>query len=460
MSKLSINNELYSAAAGIYSTNSLFARFDSMSDLRIDEGDPSPGALPTHIHEYVHYLHNISTTSGIKIIQLSHAVICSASLFLIKGTDGIDTNINELSNGKDIKSFIDEMNYLYGETIEIDHWGSKKQNEWEFGELSTYTPNTKTDFFSYKIKIAKKSPKNVSVILKIGLNFITEGVAYEVEREVFKEGGGLQKDLDSQTPGLPYLAYEHLVNYIVRRETTAVERIKIGNTALMHPSPSQGFVDACRELSKGASELDLYNKKMIGFFKLFLESELFDVLQKYYSHTHKLLEPFKQYVSIIKSTSEKRVIHPHLELIFVGKNTTGKKMNPSCFLSLSSNIAEHCIIQEKIGSKATIHMVGNRTSLAAKDENEVTWFYVLCAAIHFIQQHLKTDGTVEKTDSIKKKNCPFSGACEVEISNGHPQECKEYPWRVTQKVENGACWYSAGVKSITPASVQNSQHKI
>ncbi|MDP3423383.1 MAG: hypothetical protein Q8S32_06445 [Burkholderiaceae bacterium] len=455
MSKLSIDDQLYSASIGIYCTNSLFTRFASIADLSATEDDPYPCALPTHIHEYVHYLHNISTKAGVRLIYLTHCAIFLASHFLIKGENGIDVQSEDSGWSEDFRFFINNLNYIYGEFNEIEFDPSTKSSHWKFSNLSTYTPIIETPFFSYQVTVSENFSKKRTGVLRIGLTFITEGVAYEVEREVWKDNGCLSNDIDKATPTFPYLAYEHLVNYIVGRQTTAIERIKIGNAALMHESPSQGFVDACLALKKGVHILGEYHAKMIKELQDFSNAkinEMFDELEKFYSRTDKLLAPFQHYASIIKSTVKKRISHPDIESIFIHKNATEKNITPSCFLGLSSNVAEHCIIQEKSNSKATIDIIGDRTSLAASTIDP-TWFYVLCSAIHFIQHHFKTDGTVEKTSNLREKKCPFSGACEAEASYNNPDVCKRFPWRFVPKDRHQSCWYSAGIKSITPEKI-------
>lgn len=121
MSKISIDDQLYSASVGIYSTNSLFSRFKSEADLRIDENDAYPGALPTHVHEFVHYLHNISTTSGIKLIILTHGAVFIASQYLLGYEHEINVSSKDSEQNNDVKYFIDRLNYIYGEFKEAPY---------------------------------------------------------------------------------------------------------------------------------------------------------------------------------------------------------------------------------------------------------------------------------------------------------------------------------------------------
>ena len=58
---------LNSSAVGRYWAHSFFIRMHSLADLRLVEGDATPGAVPAQVHEYVHYLHNVSSSEGLHL---------------------------------------------------------------------------------------------------------------------------------------------------------------------------------------------------------------------------------------------------------------------------------------------------------------------------------------------------------------------------------------------------------
>lgn len=60
------------------------------------------------------------------------------------------------------------------------------------------------------------------------------------------------------------------------------------------------------------------------------------------------------------------------------------------------------------------------------------------------------DGTIVKTSDLQEKKCPFSGVCAVERSEDYPETCVTFPWKFEIKNQEGICWYSAGIRSITP----------
>lgn len=451
MGKMTIDEQFSSTAVAVYNTNSLFARFKSDADLEPEDGSPLPLAIPTHVHEFVHYLHNISTTAGVRLVFLMHTLVFMGATYLMEHGRGVGKTSNKSPQDHNFKFFIDHINFING-AFEKKCEEANGREGWFFSNLHRYDEKCPEGFLAYQIDVFGARNKKVeSGVLRIGLYFLTEGVAYEVEREVWRKKKVDVISIDAGTPFFPYLAYGPLVNYLVGRETTSMERIEIGNAALLHESPSQGFVDGCMALRKGRFEFDKYLKGRVEGFKKYIDDEFDSTVQKlaeFYSNTDKLLKPFMAYMSVVKTAALKRVLCPILEEVFFKEDIDKEE-----FFQITSSIAEHLVIQERVGAPVKIDLVGHPAGLASHSNDDIQWFYLLCCAIHFVQQHLKLDGTIEETEKLRAKSCPFSGGCEVEASEGYPEACKKSPWKFARDVgaeKKGVCWYTASLVSITP----------
>src|SRR5258706_14871398 len=67
-SKMSAYLDLLRAEAlGSYVPNSFYIRATAVSDLDPEAGDAMSEAVAVHAHEYVHFLHNISTLAGLHL---------------------------------------------------------------------------------------------------------------------------------------------------------------------------------------------------------------------------------------------------------------------------------------------------------------------------------------------------------------------------------------------------------
>ncbi len=54
---------------GTYRPHSLFIRIRSIADLEPGSDEPMDCAVPVHAHEYVHFLHNVSTICGVNLFR-------------------------------------------------------------------------------------------------------------------------------------------------------------------------------------------------------------------------------------------------------------------------------------------------------------------------------------------------------------------------------------------------------
>jgi hypothetical protein len=90
------------------------------------------------------------------------------------------------------------------------------------------------DVVSVDVSAADLTGEVFNGTVQIGHDLISEGVAYEVEREIrFANRTNSVLDADTGTPLYPYIAYQQIVDHFMGRPTTAQERIDVGVCALM-----------------------------------------------------------------------------------------------------------------------------------------------------------------------------------------------------------------------------------
>lgn len=452
MSRFGFDDQLNSAKDGVFSVNSLFSRFSKDVDLSPEDGIPTPAALPVRVHEFIHFMHNISTRSGVKITYLTHAVIavCVHKFTQVDGT---------MAGGDDddLLFFIQNMGYLKGGFVGgAPFFRKEKFLSWKFGQPESFPSPLKNDkTVGYSIKIEGCRGENVVLneTLNVGWSFITEGVAFEAERVCWKNAGVSEDYVREITPSFPYFAYGALVDFLVGRQTTSQERLIVGNIALFHDSPGMALIEACDKLKVGAKEYLDYQAEQISSFERFVKNDLSDYLdevQKFYADSEYLKDRFSEYSKIIKMAAEKRAKHPHVEEAFIQAGLDVEK-----FMRYSANFAPHVVIQEKQNGKAELEIVDvDGGLLVSNQERELFGYMVLCSVIHFVSKHIKATGSVSSTDELQPMVCPFSGTCEVEKSEKYPGTCKTTPWklqRVVTKNQPGVCLYQAALHAIRQA---------
>jgi hypothetical protein len=444
--------EQESQRGGSFQLNSLFTRLIQDADLEPDKREPFNGALAVNIHEYIHYLHNITTPCG--IIMFSNAI--NFLYEFLHGTDKEGSYQAPPEKNENAEAFLQVYRIVLGQATgnlppKDQHiWG------WNFG-IAKISPQPLNihgfDFHNFEsVSIdtkAKSFNKTYEFSLEIGHHFITEGVAYEVEREIRKRQVS-PEGVDEGTPAYPYLAYEHLIDYLIGRKSSWQERIILGTTALMHICPGRGLIDSCKTLkqskSTDATEFLKYYRSLALEFSNFsnnFKSNLMPRMIKNIKGSDQLERGLIQYLKIISAALDARKRFPFMETLLSKINNTNE------FHHHIAKLAPFWTYQQKRQSEGVISWKGNAFIVNYIDEPAIS---TLQSIFNYLQIHIKSDGTIFNTKELPNVCCPFAGACEIEKSHGHPSECRSAPWNfVTNEKINGTqavCFYTSGVKSL------------
>jgi hypothetical protein len=87
----------------------------------------------------------------------------------------------------------------------------------------------------FDVKAVFPDGEELDFRLMPGLKFITEGIAYEIERDIKMRWGISATEVDLSTPAYPYLMYGPLLEYLAGTKLSSKERIATG---LLHSPPA------------------------------------------------------------------------------------------------------------------------------------------------------------------------------------------------------------------------------
>lgn len=465
MSEYHEREVLNAGRLGTYRVHSLLTRISSDGDMEPEIGEPFPGAVSLHAHEYTHYLHNLSTLAGLEAMLacfwlvvpfVNHtddrgwyrAPACSEAA----EDDSLELafqlmvtargSVEGIPSDKNFKwPIIDEWTFgeVYSESIPLSH-----STEGYIGNLN----------ISSLPIIAKSKSSQFELKLNPGLDFISEGVAYEIEREQRRLAGIPEQFLDAQTPSYPYLAYRPLIDHLVGQQTTVIERVIIGNFALLAHHVSDTFFDLCAALKRDkerndghASEIGNITSQVINKFREHSERtdiSHVDQIKSILAGSRDLYAAVELYGRLIQKGLRLRLATPLMELLF-----TQQKLTPEEFRNITVNLLERQVCQEKSDGSAQIEWIGALGSVADLEPEEHQQLGVLQAAIHYLQQHFTKKGHLANTQDLEESACPFRGACEAQTRFGNPPECDTKPWLVSvADGRNEVCFYEAARLSL------------
>jgi hypothetical protein len=280
----------------------------------------------------------------------------------------------------------------------------------------------------------------------VGYSFVTEGVAYEVDREIRRKQGMPTSTLDDRASYFPYLAYGDLVDQWVGRKTSARERILIGNAALGTLAVGVGMQRACKAVRKGKRPAEVALKKK--FDEANAQSEIWTkqlrVAVPYTGPGPIVTQGLQAYVTLINHANDCRRRLKAPELLFLKQ-----RLDVQEFRSVLANLVDCMLIQEKPDKSVEMSWIG--PNQVALDEEEASQIAAMQSAFHFNHLHHLNQGEVAATGSLLGTPCPYAMACEVEVPPEQKRYCSSSPWMMSLNAHSGnkVCWYAAGVKALS-----------
>nr|WP_314562219.1 hypothetical protein [uncultured Pseudomonas sp.] len=476
MSTFHDNEVLRAGKLGAFRVNALITRIGWEGDLHPESGSILPGAVALHVHEYIHYLHNLSTVAGLDaltscLLLVQPFLIQSAKTDSETDSESFSEKLVRGSPEDNQSNTIDEHVAMafrkirsmrgFARNIPKDYvW--KKTVEWQFTEMDHQDTSEFEDGYTqlddeirFRVKAIFADKSCLDFELQPGLDFITEGIAYEAERYILNAKFNGSVDVDGTVPSYPYLAFSPLVKSLVGRETSPTERIVIGTLSLLSPSPSEALVNICKVFRfevevAGVNIVEQLIIDIIAQFKRYADyviNSIVPMLRHVFENSKILSDGFEVYETLILTALNTRLKSPVMELAFLKQ-----PMDERLFSNIALTYLERWISQEKSNGETEIMWLGRRGSVASWPPEKHEAFAVLQSSIHYVQHHFTQDGRMVSTEKLAVTLCPFSGACSVERDAGYPEECKTKPWRAQEAgVMRDLCAYELGVIAIKDA---------
>lgn len=432
---------------GSYQSCTLYIRASSLVDLSPEHGEPTPRAISTHAHEYVHYLHSLGTAAGQTYLLYNLLLLRS----LVSGTDSnghfIGMDAVEKEHRDLAEATLSGMQGLRGQRN--TKFKGSGLHTWNFGppRLSG-ARDSPLGMIRLIISASAKTPDGtpISDDFDVGYSFITEGVAHEVDHGI-RSLQGIEDNvaLDSGTNSFPYFAYGELIDYWVGRKTTRDERILIGNAALTKVDVGQQLLLACkavRDSTKPAFEALKPKFELERELSSRILAELRSVVDSAGAGPT-VMAGLKTYLALVERAM---VCRSHLvapERLFLEK-----PLDVKSFLMVIGNLVDTFVLQEKPAGESEISWIG--PNLVVRDEDGASQIATVQAAFHFNHLHHRQDGKMASTNSLGKMTCPYKGACRVDVPESSQELCSSAPWKMFLDSIPGSqvCWYAAGVKTV------------
>lgn len=404
------------------------------------------------IHEYIHYIHEISTPIGNIGLALELIKKSLFSNFFDRRPDSCE-NLGMTGDMRDryrlmnaSKALLDGSKIIDAKILKIEIKGNHQQVFHILSGADIAKRDIEIPILTAEIY---QNDQYEPVELFFGKFFIYEGLAYELDRELDRQISGLAVIRDD----LPLTEYTvlRLVALKIYPDIDTKTFLTIASLSLAYINCGFVFIDLLRVLKSRVDDGERM-EDIIEQFKqqvrelMASQANDFEAAQDeiiaVFTGRPQLLAAFQYICGQAETTYAIRTAEPTFEvdLIFSGQYAALLDRVPICdFMYRFSDL--NSFNRDLLGTSS----MDNATSQACK---------VLVSYSHYQECHREFS-----TPKLESKNlelpCPFFSCCNLRLRQDHSEICGKRPWRIFEisaKSDHGYCWYGNGVmefKGIT-----------
>jgi hypothetical protein len=404
------------------------------------------------LHEWFHYLHNISTADG--IYAFATLVNLWARFRSVLNEDGL--NPGELSveccNKEEIhRHFLHWMSSRRFRNNADPILRNYSRTDCEITEAQLITEfdiditGERTSFLRCELQ----TDSNEQISVEIGTVEILEGVASMLEASYLIS----VSEFPSASKVVPYQLLLKLSRYIVH-DIKDDEATACGIAALQDNDPPRALFEILHRAKQEASGDRLLLLENLVKNHLKSSKEVMDLVFQQTESFFPMDEPMssnvKGLVAAMRANIAAREIDPFFEFAVIKT----AKANPE---RLKLVIAELTCPRVLVRTKGDENEIGRdqivRFGFPAGNAVELQFGgQKLHAALHFLTLHLGAEGflpTAQLTAGQSRRKCPFYTSCLYPLRQENPEICADRPWVAlsipTHPLES--CWYRAGVRA-------------
>lgn len=424
--------------------------------------------LAVYLHEYWHYLQNVTTIAG--FLTFLHSQI---QISLFGKTIELNANGKVRSKGSvalspdeliRLLSVLDLDYALQGE-IEpqskfpnktVDGWIiknlTKKERKIDWGQKQITRHHLELDV-SIQYSDSTSDP---SARISIGSAAIEESLAYLTERQLAQKDTSLHLE---NSPQFPYTVLEHLFDFLVGIKDEPLYLISaLGTLSLMTNDPAAAlfeiltfYKDLRGRRLHPMSALNVILSKFGPIIHREIDSVLAEhlpSLQTMHAGRGLLENGTNTLVSIFKAAFNLRKEYILFDLDFAVHSTVARAVQS--INELIHSILPCDVLQERSGSEHEVmrDFLGTSQLTAGKNGLSVSdGMRALQSQQHFMIQHLASSGFLPTKQAFASPDsrCPYYTACDARYRMQSPKICDQAPWENYTTGPSEACWYGFGV---------------
>jgi hypothetical protein len=425
---------------GSYTPAQFFARISEPAAL---DGLGPEGATVL-MHEYWHYLQNVSTLVGLKAFITWQSLLVPFSKTLQARADGSSVGSAALTADEysQIKQSLEVHMSVRGDR-------TPKNRERSEDIVSRVTA---IDGRAVTLSLAKRGYDIGPATYMLGTVAIEESIAWLVEREA----SAMFSASVPPPPEFPYRTLERLAEHVLDRQLEGPVLAGLGTLSLLSNAPGERLVPLLRAFGRiAAREGDLAALRQLAaglhpLIRAFREKTRVELSNLVEMHRGRGLSEraMVHYAKTIDRALELRCEDPLFDLApFLGQemdSDTRRGRLTQLIAELPPCDVEMPLKDETGGvvrSMVTFDPQPDPVSGLALSQH----LRAFQAQLHHVVAHLRT-GTPVASSSVPPTHCPFLASCTHPLQKIHPEICKANPWMHVNSPEP-LCWYASGISA-------------
>lgn len=448
-----------STVHGTYGSNRLLIKlFGDAASFVTGRGPQSWASVATFVHEYLHYLHNLSTYAGVLSFISELRTLRLFIQTVEKNGRSLGSAVLSPNEQDELKGLIQWANTLrggpgraYDNIVSIDHVTDQMRTIGLLqGGVMTPRDVSVVTLFTKMKQRDEDQPKPVEV--EFGTLCLKEAIAFEAELLMSKNERDVYFDIDTSTPDYPYRMARRLFERETGESPDHETLIKAALIALQSSDPGSVFldvIDAYRQRNLHGLSPEKVILSCVDAGRKAVEPLIDDIctlmLDREFGGFDSRI-PLANALAFVKKRCQEfmvlRTKDPFFELDFLRHGFDQLKLRsmlmvyPSCAVITS---------QPEFPDPVQMRIFKGADQEA--DERLKQEISVFQTAMDFYRAHT-ADETFQPTEKAKHSECPLAGACRapLAIDSTRSHICKRTPWDSYDHVETDNCAYGTGVK--------------
>ena len=410
-----------------------------------------PQEVSYFFHEWLHYLHNVSTIHGISAFS-SLIGLWNAFRFT---TDKLGFGHGEFNGTSTEILKTQTYTKILSTTRRPTGSPSTGSTLVERFRIVACSPTGDVDGVPDQLDLiveeSNEAGDNVRYQKMFGPTEILESVAYLLESRLLVDAFGQDQSL---APAFPY----HALTLLARNVAPSLSEREIllcGLTSLQSTFPVDAvfqLLNVCDRL-KGSGEdvntvLERFSIQNLQEHAAKVRAGLDEISAMFPSDTG-IAQAVKSTASYMRANLDVRLTKPFFELELIEDI---RMAGPGGFHKLMDRFLEKYGIcscrQEQDGLATDIGRdILFNFAIVSKDDKLNESRLILLASFDHLIGHLMRDGTFQHTEAVKRR-CPFYTSCIESTRQDHPDDCGNRPWRAVITRPDDLCTYAAGVRDL------------